>query len=338
MKNKRLIIGLLATTLSGLVSLAWGQGNETKTLAEIHIRDPYILPDTARQIYYLYASEDTQTSDGKTLGGLAVYESTDLKQWHGPQHVFTLPTDNWITGRVWAPEVHAYKGKYYLFATINSDIIWKKSTPGETPYTFRGVQVFVADKPTGPFRPFSLEPTLPMDQMTLDGTLWVEDGVPYMVYCHEWVQIRDGSMNLVRMKPDLSNRDGETMRLFHASAAPWSTGSEPEHPERSSYVTDGCFLYRTKTNELLMIWSSFMNGEYAIGIARSATGRVAGPWIQQEEPLFSKNGGHGMIFRSFDGKLYLTFHQPNSPGGAERAQLFELEDLGTTLRLKDGNQ
>lgn len=84
-----------------------------------------------------------------------------------------------------------------------------------------------------------------------------------------------------------------------------------------------------------MIWSSFMNGEYAIGIAKSSTGKITGPWIQQSEPLFDKNGGHGMIFRSFDGKLYITFHQPNSPEGQERAKLFELEDTGETLRLKN---
>ena len=156
-----------------------------------------------------------------------------------------------------------------------------------------------------------------------------------MVYCHEWVQIRDGGMNLVELKPDLSERNGEITRLFHASSAPWSTGSDPEHPERSTYVTDGCFLYQTKNKNLLMIWSSFMNGEYAIGIAKSSTGKITGPWIQQSEPLFDKNGGHGMIFRSFDGKLYITFHQPNSPAGLERAKLFELEDTGETLRLKN---
>ena len=298
----RIISCLLFITCVLTPFLAWGQENKAKSLEEIPIRDPYILPDKTNQTYYLYASDDVKGNDGKTLGGLAVYESKDLKQWYGPKHIFTLPTDNWINGKIWAPEVHAYQGKYYLFATINSDIIWKKAAPGEVPYTFRGVQIFVADSPTGPFEPFCKLPVLPMDQMTLDGTLWVEDGKPYMVYCHEWVQIRDGGMNLVELKPDLSGRNGEITRLFHASSAPWSTGSDPEHPERSTYVTDGCFLYQTKNKNLLMIWSSFMNGEYAIGIAKSSTGKITGPWIQQSEPLFDKNGGHGMIFRSFDGK------------------------------------
>jgi hypothetical protein len=32
--------------------------------------------------------------------------------------------------------------------------------------------------------------------MALDGTLWVEDGVPYMIFCHEWIQITDGRAGL----------------------------------------------------------------------------------------------------------------------------------------------
>ena len=113
--------------------------------------------------------------------------------------------------------------------------------------------------------------------MALDGTLWVEEGIPYMVYCHEWVQIVDGSMELIQLKPDLSGTEGASMTLFHASAASWSTGGEPAAGNPISYVTDGCFLYRTKSGKLLMIWSSFLAGKYAIGIAESTTGKVTGP-------------------------------------------------------------
>ena len=39
-----------------------------------------------------------------------------------------------------------------------------------------------------------------------------------------------------------------------------------------------------------------------------------------------------MIFKTFDGKLMMTLHEPNS--GDIRAQLFELEDTGELLRIK----
>ena len=303
-----------------------------KKLSEIPIRDPYIMPDKKSGYYYMYKSASVNTS-GKVMGGVEAYKSRDLKNWEGPVQVFTVPDDNWITGAVWAPEVHAYNGKYYLFATLNSNIQWKKEQQGWPRYLFRGTQIFVSDHPDGPFRPFAKVPHTPMDQMALDGTLWVEEGRPYMIYCHEWVQVIDGAMVLVELAADLSVPAGDPLTLFHASAAGWSTGSSHDNIPVKSYVTDGCFLYRTKTGKLLMIWSSFMNGEYAIGIAESVTGKIHGPWVQQEKPLFTQNGGHGMIFRTFEGRLCMTFHRPNSPRGQERARIFELQDTGDTLQL-----
>jgi hypothetical protein len=47
--------------------------------------------------------------------------------------------------------------------------------------------------------------------MTLDGTLWVEDELPYMVFCHEWVQIKDGTVESVRLKDDLSANHWDKM-------------------------------------------------------------------------------------------------------------------------------
>jgi len=111
--------------------------------------------------------------------------------------------------------------------------------------------------------------------MSLDGALWAGDGVPWMIFCHEWIQIEDGTMGLVRLKPDLSGAPGSPKTLFQAT----------------------------------------------------------GPWKQIPEPLFKAGGGHGMIFETFDGRLMLVLHQPNS-GGNERARFFELEDTGGAIRLK----
>lgn len=303
-------------------------------LEDIHIRDPYILPVEATRTYYLYRTSDSIAADGSVRGGVEVFTSKDLKRWYGPQLVFRVPADNWITGAVWAPEVHHYRGKYYLFATLNSPITWKKERQGWPAYTFRGTQIFYADRPEGPFKAFSPMPHTPMDWMALDGTLYEENGVPYMVFCHEWVQLTDGTMDVVPLKADLSAPAAPPMRLFCASDAPWSTGKQDAADLPTYYVTDGCFLYRSRTGRLLMIWSSYCNGQYAVGVAQSATGRIAGPWVQQSKPLFSRNGGHGMLFSSFDGKLYIVLHGPNEPSGAERAHLFEIEDLGNTLILK----
>lgn len=333
------ITGILRTfAISALLILPTALGAQHEyplTLDDINIRDPYILPVEKDGCYYMYRSSSVMR-DGKEYGGVVVHKSCDLKTWSEPVRVFEVPQDNFLTGNVWAPEVHEYKGKYYLFATLNSDIVWKKHDPSNPPFFHRATQIFWADRPEGPFHAFEKkQPHTPMGHMCLDGTLWVEDGVPYMIYCHEWVEVTDGQMCLVPLTEDLSEPSGQPVRLFCASAASWSTGSEEEDPEDRTYVTDGCFLYKTKTGKLLMIWSSFKDGSYAIGIAESATGKVHGPWRQQENLLFDSHGGHGMIFENFEGHLCLTLHAPNSPGGSERAHIYEIEDSGSTLILKN---
>ena len=81
-----------------------------------------------------------------------------------------------------------------------------------------------------------------------------------------------------------------------------------------------------------MIWSSFSNTGYTTGVAVSDSGKLAGPWKQNAEPLYSADGGHGTIFKRFDGQLMLVLHSPNKQ--TERAKLFEIEDTGETLRVK----
>jgi beta-xylosidase len=323
---RTVLILLAGVWLATYAQCVYGQSQQHH-IRDINIRDPFILPVAPDSIYYMYGTSSQQDANGQLLGGVAVYRSKDLQTWEGPQQVFTVPGDNWITGTVWAPEVHAYRGRYYLFATLNSNLEWKKQK-NSPPFTFRGTQIFHADTPEGPFLPFDRVPHTPMDYMALDGTLWVEDGTPYMVFCHEWVQITDGTMEVVELKPDLSAPVDKPLSLFCASSAPWA----PEG--RSSYVTDGCFVYRTKSGKLLMIWSSFTQEGYAVGVAESVTGKIRGPWKQHPEPLFNSNGGHGMIFRTFDDRLCIVFHQPNNPGGAERAHIFELEDTGLSLSVK----
>ena len=112
---KKLLLSLLT------LCLVIGASAQNLTLKDIYIRDPFILPVQEEGVYYMYATSPV-TENGVTYGGMVAYKSKDLKTWTGPVRVFDVPRDNWLTGTVWAPEVHPYNGKYYLFATMNSDI------------------------------------------------------------------------------------------------------------------------------------------------------------------------------------------------------------------------
>ncbi|MCU0519759.1 MAG: glycoside hydrolase family 3 C-terminal domain-containing protein [Anaerolineae bacterium] len=288
------------------------------------IRDPFVLADPATRTYYLC------TSLGKAVG---VYTSKDLETWQGPTTVYEIPPGFWAQRGIWAPEMHAYQDRFYLFLTCSTDDrLPGNPTPAPErpanwpPLVKRGSQVLVADSPLGPFRPFHNRAHTPADKMTLDGTLWVEDGVPTMVYCHEWVQMGDGTVEAMRLAHDLSDVVGDPVTLFRGSDA------ARVRPGQDRYVTDGPFLYRTRTGRLLMLWSTFGLQGYMTIVAASESGTLHGPWAQQPRPLFAQDGGHAMVFRDFGGRLMLILHHPNRTPN-ERALLFELEDRGDTLSV-----
>ena len=330
-------IMFLAPWLAGMALVASGaetnyasspQASSQVRLTDVRLRDCCVWPDTNSHVYYLVSSTGRRGPNGRPA--VIAYTSKDLDLWEGPHVIFETPEDFWEQRDIWAPELHAYQGKFYLFLTFDTDIKLPEQWRNWPARVKRGSQVLVGESPLGPFKPFANHSTLPADMMTLDGTLWVEDGVPYMVFSHEWVQITDGRMEYVQLKADLSDAVGEPIPMFQASDAPWSTKSKTY----GCHVTDGPYLYRTKTGNLLMVWSSFGAGDYDVGIAVSKSGTLAGPWEQLEKRLFTENGGHPMLFHRFDGQLMLMLHQPNHAPN-ERARLLEVDDLGDTLLLKD---
>ena len=149
-----------------------------------------------------------------------------------------------------------------------------------------------------------------------------ESGQAWTVFCHEWTQIGNGTVEAVRLKKDLSGPAGKPVTLFKASEAPWVRSHVPGE---KLYVTDGPFLLRNSRGELLMLWSSFTDEGYATGLARSRSGDIGGPWEQFPQPIFRRDGGHGMILRTFDGRLLLSIHQPNRTPD-ERTKLFPLRE------------
>jgi hypothetical protein len=292
-------------------------------LGEIGLHDPWILAHQDSKTYYLYTAGRV-SQNGQNRAGVVTYKSKDLETWEGPQTVFAVPDGLWANPAhgAWAPEVHQYRGKFYLFVTLhNNDKLIDQ--PEDRPIYngelanrhMRGTQIFVGASPEGPFQPLENRPAPPEDFMTLDGTLFVEGDVPYMVYAHEWIQMLDGTMEAVALKPDLSAAVGEPFFLFKASDAPWLQDQQK--------ITK-------KSRKLLMIWSSYRDELYVESIAHSITGKLRGPW-QQDDVLVGDDSGHGMLFKSFDGRLMLILHQPFRNA---RGKLFEIEDTGDTLRIK----
>ena len=288
-------------------------------LDEIQIRDPFVLPLPEGR-YWLFGSTDEDIWSGPATG-FDAYWSDDLENWHGPVAAFRPTADFWSHTQYWAPEVHASEGAFFMFATFTAE--------GHR----RGTQILRSDKPEGPYEPWSDGPVTPREWECLDGTLHVEDGEPYVVFCHEWKDVGDGEIHALRLTDDLRAPAGEPFLLFRASEAKWARSiPRPEFPE--VFVTDGPSLHRTADGRLLMLWSSFGDSGYAMGVATSVSGQIRGPWTQADEALWPADGGHGMIFADADGTLLLTLHTPNRTPN-ERAHFFPLAETAQGLRLRD---
>jgi len=297
----------------------------TVPLDSMRMSDPYILADPRSRTYYM------------TGTGGALWKSKDLVMWEGPYTVARPDTGSWMGRRpqIWAAELHLYQGKYYFFGTFTNASVIIERIPGRYDIPRRASHILVSDNAEGPYTMMLPNEYTPAAQATLDGTLWVEDGIPYMVYCHEWLQCINGTMDAVRLKADLSGPEGVPFTLFKASEGPWSRemvsiGELTYGLSLPGQVTDGPFLFRTQTGRLGMLWSSWGDQRYAQGVAYSASGKLRGPWIHEQEPLNPQNAGHGMLFRTFEGTLVMCLHVDRN---GRKPQLLQVDDSGDRLRI-----
>lgn len=331
------IVAHLFASLAAQVPLDLTKPSSGLRLSDFPLHDPCIFADSSTQTYYLYTSLRARLAS-QPQSGTVVYKSKDLAVWEGPFVVFVCPDDSWADPQVnaWAPEVHFYKGKYYLFTTLHNPAKSLPSLVPSRPNSMRGTMIAVSDSPEGPFTLLKKDsPVTPPNFMTLDGTLYVDDeGQPWMVYAHEWIQTIDGTIEAIPLKDDLSVANGDPIHLFKGSDAPWL--NEQTIPSASSaiYVTDGPQFYRSKDDQLLMLWSSYEKNSfgrdgYVETIARSKSGKLKGPW-EQLAPLVGNDSGHGMLFRTFEGQLMMVIHQPFINA---RGKIYEMEDLGDNLRV-----
>ncbi|WP_042456055.1 glycoside hydrolase family 43 protein [Neobacillus dielmonensis] len=284
---------------------------------DIRIRDPFILVDQESRSYFMYGTTDQNVWEGNAVG-FDAYKSGDLENWEGPFEVFRPSAVFWGDHHFWAPEVYFYQNNYYMFASFKAE--------GKS----RGTQILISENPLGPFTPHSDGPVTPHDWECLDGTLFLDDQqLPWMIYCREWLQVHDGEIWAQRLSCDLKATSGKPILLLQASEAGWTVPVRGE----ADFVTDGPYLYRALNGELLMLWSSKSKHGYAVGISKSRSGQLNGPWLHEPNPLIDEDGGHAMLFKTFAGELKLAIHSPNrSPN--ERPIFLTIVEKNNQLLVK----
>ena len=287
------------SVINGELNIPKYLSNSTTALVQ---RDPCIVPYNGT--YYMYVGAEN---------GFAVMTSKDLLTWSDRKIIFDKSYDPSFKGigDYWAPECHIYNNEFYLFATYKSSV-----------NNHRGCAIFKSSTPDGKFVEITNGHITPSDWDAIDGTLYIDkEGKPYMVFVHEWTSMPDGngSMCYAPLSNDFTHFTSEPVEMFRSFDPEWT----------DQCVTDGPWMYRLENDELIMIWSNFADKDfsgYTIGISKSSNGEIDGTWEHYKEPLYWAdsnnvfeviNGGHGMIFKGFDNRIYLALHGPNENHDSE---------------------
>lgn len=320
MKRTVSLIMVLSIILACVCVSAYAEGEYPVKRSQLHVRDPYVLTYDGK--YYMYG---TCLSNGK---GYGCSVSENLDDWSNPIQVYTPAEGSDEIADFWAPECHYYDGSFYLFATYRSEKSGK-----------RGTAIFKSHSPLGPFEMITEGHATPKDIDCIDGTLFVDDdGQPWMVYVNEWTSSPDdvGEMAAAKLSDDLTRFVSDPIVLFRARKHIWTTGS----------ITDGPCLYKTENGRLIMLWSNLdKNSGYAVGMAASDNGKIDGNWIHYPDPFYNRgskyesDGGHPMLFRTFEGQLMMSIHSPNgaSEGIFETASFYPIEDNGNIISIDNGD-
>ncbi len=265
--------------------------------------DPMIVEHEGT--FYLYSTGN------KTL---SVRTSKNLTTWSEPKQIFSLSQTSWGAEKCWAPEVHKYNGKFYLF--------FCGKTAGGDRGIFHG-SVAVCDTPDGTFVPVTKEPLLNFNYSVIDLSFFADDdGRTYIFYSKDNSTNYIGSKRVsqsygVEVSNDFTRLIGEPV-LCSTPTQSWETQSG------NVIWNEGPVVFKKNgTYYLLFSANYYQSANYAVGYCTSDK-----PLALYEKPkdssILKGNGeditgsGHcNLLF--FEDEIYLTYHShtvpPNTDGG-----------------------
>lgn len=288
---------------------------------EINIRDPYIMVYQGK--YYLYGTRSATCWE--LADGFDCYISENLEDWEGPVEIFHRPEGFFADRNYWAPECYFYKEAFYLVTTFGCEDQKK------------GIYILRSEAPTGPFQVYSGRLT-PADWSCIDGTLYFENEIPYLIFSHSFEDDPNGDMCYMELTRDLRCGAAKPGLMFSAGEAKWARpvpfAKSEFGMDGDVYFTDGPCLMKMEDGRLYMTWSSWGGRGYAVGAAVSQSGTVMGPWKQQKKAVYPENGGHGMLFRNQEGNACFTLHFPNDKY-KERPKFVGVKVENGTLLLEE---
>ena len=260
--------------------------------------------------YYLYSTGGTK---------LSVRTSKNLKSWSSSKQIFALSQTSWGVEKCWAPEVHKYNGKFYLFfcGTDSKGI-------------FHG-SVAVCDTPDGTFVPVTDQPLLNFSYSVIDLSLFVDDdGRTYIFYSKDCSTNKINGKKVsqsfgVEVSNDFTRLIGEPVLCSEPTQA-WETVSG------NTIWNEGPVVFkRNGTYYLLFSANYYQSKDYAVGYCTSDT--VLGLYNKPKDSCILKGNGEtitgsGHCNLLFIGdEIYLTYHSHTVPPNTDHGRSLYIDKL-----------
>lgn len=272
---------------------------------DIHIRDPFVFVKEGK--YYLLGT--TGDDPWGRASDLTLYVSDDLENF---ERKCVMVTDGSLDGytNIWAPELHEYRGRYYLILSVFRDDLG------------RGSIIFVSDGLDSNFKMLTGRYVTPEGWGCLDATLFVYKNKPYLCFSNEWTSPitndGDGSLFIAELKEDLTEICGEPKKIVSGKNS--GIAIEVGGFGHRGYIAEGPWLYEENGN-ISLLWSTLSKTGYTV-VKSVSKGGVFGEY-GFEKIIFDNDGGHCMRFIDLNGTTQITLHQPNVTPN-ERMKIFNL--------------
>lgn len=272
-------------------------------ISDIRIRDPFVFPEEG-SYYILGTTGEDCWNRGSSL---TLYRSEDL--------ISARPVVQYMTdalggySQLWAPELHKYRGRYYLLLSV----FCKEKG--------RGSILLSAARKEENFLPLTGDYITPAGWTCLDATLFLFRGKPYLIFSNEWVntvtQDGDGSLFVASLSEDLTRLTCAPKKIVSGKYCGFS--KPIREGKVCGYVAEGPFAFE-EGGRIVLTWSTFTEEGYCV--CESIAEDIFGEY-RFEKFLYRKDGGHAMVFWQ-DGIKKLVLHRPNcSP--LERMHILDFE-------------
>ena len=291
-----------------------------QNLGTVQAADPSVI--TVGDTFYLYA---TDASEGYNCTSIRVWSSKNLSDWKEVGKAFVPAEDAWAVDRLWAPEVIAVDGQYYMYYSgYNSTT------------EVMGIGVAVSNSPTGPFHEIEgngysrTEQPIDFGFPAIDPNPFIDDdGNVYLYVAQDQVN-NVSSIYGCKLGSDMVTVE-EGSITTEALVVPQNSD---EATETSKKWNEAPHMYKHNDTYYLVFSSGYYQFKnYCLGIATSSEPLSGFKRINYNPVLYAldtwkhvSGTGHCSFFPSPDGtEIWMAYHSHTDTikGGVQRKISFD---------------